>query len=181
MGLEKIKQEIVDKALQAEKEIIAEALKAVDKIKKEASEKAKRLKEEAANRLKSELQTLENRERSIQNMESQKLMFEAKKELMEKAYNEAVDKIEKMPKKEREEIMKSLLKRAKGEIDVKVVYAHAEDKSIIGSSFELKDLYSHGIICENEDGTVRVDYTFHSLFEEVKENTVKKASEILFG
>ncbi|RQD81652.1 V-type ATP synthase subunit E, partial [Methanosalsum natronophilum] len=38
-----------------------------------------------------------------------------------------------------------------------------------------------GVIIEDEDGKVRLDYTYESILKEVNERSLKEISDILFG
>ncbi|MCH7535200.1 MAG: hypothetical protein IH948_05560 [Bacteroidetes bacterium] len=79
MGLEKIKEEILKKAAIAEKQMLAEATTKVNEIKKNTDEKIKQLEQESLQSLHTQMKAIENREQSLQNIESQKILFEAKK------------------------------------------------------------------------------------------------------
>ena len=182
MGLEKIKEEILQKAAAAEKEILAEATTKINSLKKETTDKIKQIEQEASQRLNANMKALENREHSLQNMESQRMLFEAKKEVMDDVYHKAFDKIKKMTKNEREQIIKKLLELARKEIDVDVVHANNIDEEFMDKELVVRPLETEGgIICETKDGTVRVDYTFDSIFQDVKEKTIKETSKILFS
>ncbi len=182
MGLEKIREEILQKATAAEKEIIADASLKVEAVKKDAVRQIGQLEQDASRKLNLEIAALESRENSLASMESQKMLFQAKKEALDAVYQGALVRIKKMSKKEREQVIAKLLERAKKEIDVHTVYVNDTDRAFIGSSFEIKSLATDGgIICETKDGRVRVDYTFSTLFADIKEKTVKEASKTLFG
>jgi V/A-type H+-transporting ATPase subunit E len=127
-----------------------------------------------------EIAALESRENSLATLESQKMLFQAKREALDAAYKEAYVKIRKMPKREREQLIRKLLERAREEIDVHTVHANDSDRAWVIAA-EIKPLEEGGVICETKDGRVRVDYTFPTLFGEVKEKTIKEASKILFG
>ena len=181
MGLEKIKEEILQKASAAEKEILAEAAMKADAIKKESVRQIAQIEQEMSQRIAIEIAGLESRENSLAGMESQKMLFSAKKEALDAVYREAFAKVQKMPKKEREQVIAKLLMRSKKEIDVHTVYVNSADRALVGN-FETKPLENDGgIICETKDGKVRVDYTFSTLFAETKEKTVREASKTLFG
>ena len=180
MGLEKIKEEIMQKAASIEKQILAEAASKVKQVDASTNESLMKLESEHAQRLASEIKSLENRENAIANMESKKMLFEAKKQLIDAAYNEAFDRIKSMPRKDRTAFLAKLFDKASKEIDVHVTYANDEDKSMVNRG-TIKPLKSMGgIICENKDGTIRVDYTFETLFNDIREKTMKEASKILF-
>ncbi|MAE42913.1 hypothetical protein CMO93_04020 [Candidatus Woesearchaeota archaeon] len=181
MGLEKIKEEILQKAEAAEKGILSEAAAKIDGVKKDVTEKIKQLEQESLQSLHTQMKAIENREQSLQNIESQKMLFEAKKEIMDKVYHEAFNKIKKIAKNEREAIIKKLLEMARKEIDVDVVYANSIDQEFIDANLRVKPFDTDGgIICETKDGSVRVDYTFASLFQDLREKTIKEVSKISF-
>ena len=181
MGLEKIREEILQKAESAEKVILAEAVTKVEQIKNTAKDKIKQLEEEAAQKLDAEKRALINKEQSLANIEAQKLIFETKRGTINNTYNQAFEKIKKISKNEREAIVKKLLEQARKEIDVKVVYANDTDATFIDKSLTIKPLDTEGgIICETEEDTIRVDYTFSTIFQDIRENTIKETSKILF-
>jgi|TARA_Y100000310_G_C20643704_1_gene795399 V/A-type H+-transporting ATPase subunit E len=182
MGLEKIKEEILQKSALSEKSILAEADSKVAKIKAAASEKIKQLEQEAAQKLQAETKSIESRETSLANMESQKMLFEVKKDILDKTYAEAFEKIKNMPKKDREQTIQKLFEAANKEIDVSVVQANDLDKDFLGSEVKVESLDGDGgIICETKDGNIRVNLTFQTIFDDLKEKTVKETSKILFG
>ena len=179
MGLEKIEEEILQKAAATEKGILLEATAKAEAIRNKASEQVKQLESEAAKKLQSELKSLESKETSLANMESQKLFFEAKKEAMDNVYQESLNKIRNMPAKDRKETIEKLIAMAKKEIDVDVVFANDIDKKFCEGN--VKDLQTNGgIICETKDNSVRVNLTFDNLFTDLREKTSKEVSKILF-
>jgi vacuolar-type H+-ATPase subunit E/Vma4 len=180
MGLEKIKEEILRKSAAAEKEILAEASLKAEELKKEAARQIKQLEQDASHTLEVEMASLERRENSLASMEAQKMLFQAKKAALEAAYQDAFERIGKMPKKERELVIIKLLERAKKELEVHTVFVNDADKAWVGR-YEIKPFQGEGIICETKDGKVRVDYTFTTLFGETKEKTTREVSKALFG
>ena len=182
MGLEKIKEEILQKAAVAEKQILSDASIKINEIKNEAEEKVKKMEQDTSQKLQAEIKSIENRETSLANMESQKMMFEVKKEILDKVYRQAFDKIIEMPNKDRKIITENLLDMASKEIDVDVVFANSKDKDHCeGKDITVKPLETDGgIICETKDGNIRVNYTFDNIFSELKEKTAKEVSKILF-
>ena len=180
MGLEKIKEEILQKAANAEKQILAEAASKAKQVDANTNQIMKQIEQEESQKSASDISSLENRENSIANMETQKMLFEAKKEIIDNAYKEAFDKIKSMQRKDRTILLAKLFEKASKEIEVYFTYVNEEDKSMINRS-TIRPLKSEGgIICENKDGTVRVDYTFAAIFNELKEKTMRETSKILF-
>ncbi|MEK6876839.1 MAG: V-type ATP synthase subunit E family protein, partial [Nanoarchaeota archaeon] len=61
------------------------------------------------------------------------------------------------------------------------VYCNKNDAKLVkGFKAESSDI-TGGLIAENADGTVRVDYSFDTMLQNVKENELQKISKILFG
>ena len=86
-----------------------------------------------------------------------------------------------MPDSERDAIIKKLLEKSKSEIDVVKVYCNINDTKLLDNSVQVETLdCDGGIICETKDGNVKVDYTFTTLFQDLKEKTAKEISKILF-
>ena len=94
-----------------------------------------------------------------------------------------------MKTNEKEKLYQSLLKKAEKEIDVYAVYVNKSDfdvvKSIAKSILKNKESIKEeeilgGIIAENKDGTIRVDYSFDSLLEEFRQKSLADISEKLF-
>ena len=182
MGLEKIREEILHKADAAEKEILVEAEAKVSSIKSSTASQLRQLEIEAAKKLEAETKNLENRENSLANMESRKMLFETRKNMIDKAYGEAFSKIRNMPDKDREGIIKKLIDAAKKEIDVDVVYVNEKDRKYCKGEAKIKEIQADGgIICETKDGNIRVNLTFEALFADLREKTSREVSEILFG
>lgn len=182
MGIEKIREEILQKAAEAEKEIILDAHKKADGVKKSAAESIKHLEDEASKNIRVQIKALENKELAVQNLIANKMLFEAKKDIIDKAYSKGLDKITTMPKKEREQVIKKMVERAQNEIDVSIVYANKIDADFVDKKFKVKHIDTHGgIICETSDGKIRVDYTFATIFADLKEKTIQDISKILFG
>lgn len=180
MGLEKIKEEILQKAHSAEKEILSEAESKASGIRAKAKDSIMQLEHEASRKLESDSKALESRESSLAAMESQGMVFEVRKEAIDRAYAEAFENIRDMPAKDREDFIKRLLKAAQEEIDVALVYANSRDKKYISLKTAEADL-DGGIICETKDGSIRVNLAFGSLFSELREKTSAETSKILFG
>ena len=86
-----------------------------------------------------------------------------------------------MSGKQREECMNKLLDKAKKDIEVAKVYCNKNDAKLVkGFKAEPSDIIG-GLIAENADGTVRVDYSFGTMLQNIKENELQKISRILFG
>lgn len=182
MGIEKIKEELLEKAAESEKEIISEASRKVREISRIAAEKVKQAEDEAAKSIRSQIKSIENRENAMQNLTVKKMIFEAKKEIMDNVYSKAFEKITNMPKKEMGGIIKKIMDRAQNEIEIGTVYASKAGADLIDRKFKINVLGAeNGVICETSDGKIRVDYTFAGIFSDLKEKNMQEVSKLLFG
>lgn|SRR3989338_11249076 len=180
MGLEKIREEIAQKSESAQKAILDEATAKVEQVRKQTLERLKSLEHESMQERKREIAAIEGRENALASMEAKKMVFLARKEVLDSVYKEAIAKLHKMPKKECEQAIKTLLARARKEIDVHTVTVEEADRALVEAPEVRIGPTGGGIICDTKDGAVRVDYTFPTLFLAIKESTTKEASKILF-
>jgi len=181
MSLEKIKLQIIKKYEEAEKELLDEAKKKAKIINDSALESIKQIESELSQRSDKESRVIMDREKSLAKMEVQKMEFEVRKEMIDSVYKSAYEKIRSMPQSDREGVIKKLIDLAGREISVDVIYVNESDRGFCEGSAQIKNLaVDGGIICETKDGNVRVNYTFESMFQDVKDNTIKEVSNILF-
>ena len=181
MGLEKIKEEIQRKAQQVAQGILNEAEQKAEGIRKGAEREKTRLQEEADARLSEKPHILEKREAALRESVSNRMFFEAKKNIFDEIYQRAYKKILAIPTEDRRRLITAMLGKARLEIDVARVYANDADREFLSSSVETRPLQTDGgIICETADGKVHVDYRFSTLFEDVREETIRRTSQLLF-
>jgi len=181
MGLESVKDEIIANAKEQEGALLAEAEKEAQRIMKEAESKVAEFREKTGAETKKLAEMISRQETASAELESKKLILEAKKEAMESVFEDARKKIEKLSDKKREDYIGKLLEKAKNDIEVATVYCNKKDAKLVrGFKAESTDIIG-GIIAENVDRTIRVDYSFDALLQTIKENELQKISKILFG
>jgi V/A-type H+/Na+-transporting ATPase subunit E len=121
-----------------------------------------------------------NREISSTNLEVKRAILNAKKELVDKVYDEAIGVLATLPESERETIIKKLLE---SQTESTRVFSNKNDESLVkrisGLEYGGTIPCSGGIILENEDGTVLRDLTFDTLLKSVREKSLKQLREIL--
>ena len=108
--------------------------------------------------------------------------LEVKKELIDETFAEARKRLKALSDKKSEQYLKQLLDRVKEEIDVRHIYCSREGSKLIGKNFAVKgeDMLG-GIIAEDEGGRVRVDYSYETMLESIKEAHLQDIAGILFG
>ena len=187
MGLEKVKQELLNRARE-EAAVIAQQAKEEAKIIEKSAEKQIRDYESLVEEdLEKSVETIKRKELAAADLEVQKKSLEAKNELIEAVFSEVRKKLKSFGDKSREAHVKSLLGIAMKEMDVAVVRCNSRDVRFVSSNDNSKlkvfasDDISGGIIAESADGKLRVDYSYDTILEQVKSKVLVNVAKILFG
>lgn len=180
MGLEAVKEEILNSAKEEANSLIAEARKEANRIAKEAEKKIEELQAKSESETKKAFETIKRQELASAELENKKMLLEAKKQIIDATFAEARKKLESLDDKKREAIMKKLLERAKSEMEAAKIYCSKRDAKLAkGVNVQAADI-TGGLIAENEDGTVRIDYTFDTMLQSIKERELQNISKLLF-
>ena len=184
MGLEELKREILEKANAEAGRIISEGESEAWKIAKETDSQIKALtgkSDEETSRL---IESMERNEISGAEFDAKKARLDRKKEMVEKAFSNVRKELSGMPDKKREQYLKKLVEKSKDEIEVAFVYANSDDRKIIdkisGVKYKQADI-SGGMIAENRDASIRVDYSYDELLDRIKKEGMQEIAERLFG
>lgn len=184
MGLEEVKKEILKKANDRAKGILDEGRKEAERIAKETEDQIRDYMKKADDDTGKLIENMERKEKAGAEFEAKKMLLDRKKELVDKAFMQVKKKLEMMPESRREGYIKKLVDNAKKEIDVAVVYANSRDSRIVrkmpGIEFREAEM-SGGIIAENKEGTIRVDYSYDELLDSIKKESMQEIASALFG
>ena len=181
MGLEAVKEEIIRNAKDSSSIIIAEARREANKIIKEAEKKVEEMKEKSEEELKKIMDTIKRQQLASAELENKKMALDAKKQAIDKVFEEARAKLKALEDKKREAFIRKLLEKANKEIEVSYIYCNKKDSKFIkGIGTETTDIIG-GLIAENKEKTVRVDYSFETMLETINEKELHHISKVLFG
>jgi V/A-type H+/Na+-transporting ATPase subunit E len=181
LGFTQLKKELIDKSENEAEKIIEEAKAKVLASEREAQAEEKALQIKADEDIKNLQDMLEKREIASASLEAKKMGLMAKKELVEKAFEKAVKEIDKrLNEKERKALIEKLLKKAEAEIKIAKVYCNSKDSKFIKGYPTTESKMLGGIIVEDKEGTVIVDYSFETMIEEIKESELTRITEIIF-
>lgn len=183
MGLETVVKDIMDAAeaevAQLNREADAEATLILD----EAKQNAKKIMGERLAKAEDDIAKLWQQETSSANLEVKRTLLNARKEVLEEVYTQAEENIAAFSPEKNRELLKSLIEN--NEASGKRIYSNAESEEIVKelSSLEYAGNIEclGGVIIENEDGTVRLDYTYDGILKSVNEQLLRQTSDILFG
>ena len=180
MGLESVKDEILSNAKEQAASLIAEARKEANKIMKAAEIKVEQIKEKSEAETKRIIDIIKKQELASVELENKKMLLESKKQIIDSVFVEAKEMIMSLDDKKREAYTKKLLERTKNEIELAYIYCNKKDmKFLRGLSVEPVSIIG-GLIAENKEKNIRVDYSFETMLQIIKENELQNINKILF-
>jgi V/A-type H+-transporting ATPase subunit E len=182
LGFTQLKKDLLEKAESEGQRIIEEAKNKALAAKKEIEAEEKTAQTKADEDIKNLQKIFEKREIASANLEAKKMSLIAKKELVEEAFEKIHQEInKKLNEKERKALIEKLLKRAESEIKIAKIYCNQKDSRYITSYQKADADIIGGIIAEDNESTVRVDYSFETLISEIKESELSNISRIIFN
>ncbi|WP_342305847.1 V-type ATP synthase subunit E [Methanolobus sp. ZRKC5] len=183
MGLETVVKDIMDAAQSEVSKLDSEADAEVSLILDEAKQNAKRIMGERLAKAEDDIKKVRQQEISSANLEVKRTLLNARKEILDKVYVQAVETISTFSPEKNEELLKSLIESY--ESSGNRIYSDAGSEEIVKklSSLEYTGNIDclGGVVIENEDGTIKLDYTYDGILKSVNERLLKQTSDILFG
>jgi V/A-type H+/Na+-transporting ATPase subunit E len=184
MGLEKVKQEIIETAKKEADAIIESAESEAKAIINDAEKQMQAREKSQEEDIEKSAELLKKRETASTELELQKRGLSLKNELINNAFLEARRKIGQLSDKKRESHVKSLMEQAANELTVSVVICAPKDAKFIHCrTIKVVDDNSilGGIIAESSDGRLRVDYSYDTLLQQVKSKVLSDVARTLLG
>jgi V/A-type H+/Na+-transporting ATPase subunit E len=179
MGFNQLQKDVLNNAQKEADKIIAKANDEAEKIKLELTKENKKLKNQGDAETKNMVELLQKREIAGAKIETNKKLLLAKKEMIDKVFEEVKTKITKnLSAIERKKIIDGFLTKAKTEIDIGNVYCNEIDSKNVTGAVQKEML--GGIIAESKDKTTLVDYSFETILEELKDKHIANVTNILF-
>jgi len=130
-----------------------------------------------------DIKRLRQQEISSANLEVKRTMLNARKEVLDKVYDNAIETIASLPETKQEELLKAIIDE--NDSNGSKIYSNKDSEKLVKklSSLEYTGNIDciGGLIMENDDGTVRLDYTYDIIMKNVNEQSLKQTSDILFG
>ena len=102
-------------------------------------------------------------------------------EISEK-FKKAEEELHKLSKKEKTAIINALLRKASKEIEISTIYCNSSDKGFVRTSTEIiaDENITAGIIVENKDKTIRIDYSLENTMQQLREQKLQEIAYTLF-
>lgn len=181
MAIEDIKQELLAETQRNIAVIRKEGEDEIKQVEQELKQKGEEYREQKEAAFAQEKAQLEVKELSEVTLQGKRRVQEKKKEMLNKAIALAQEKLERLDAKERKRIVEILLARMQREIAIGTIYAHESDiKYLKGYTVRPVALVG-GIIAENEDGTIRIDYSLETMLHQASQEKLAELSKVLFA
>ncbi len=181
MGFAQLKKDIMNRAEKEADRIIKEAYKEAEDAKRKLELELDNKEEKTLEDARNTLNAMEQRELPGASLEAKKMKLIEKKKLIEEAFEEAKNSInKKLTKTERKKLVKKILKQIESEITIGTLYCNKIDAELVDSKkVKHKDMLG-GIIAEDKTGKVIVDYSFETLLEQIRDKYMAEVTKILF-
>ena len=183
MGLNDVRQRIVEEAEKKAALLVRDAAAEGQKITADAQREVKEHEKELRAHSEKMLSALERKELAAAEYEGKKVLLDKKRGIIDQVMSEATQELRRMPSHEREQMLTLLLKQARSDLDVKTVYVNKQDKTCIkekGITVKENAIIG-GLIAETADGRMSVDLSFEELLAQIRETYLRELSEVLFG
>ncbi len=180
MGLDEVRKEIREQARFEAEKIVHDAQEQL-KLQKEASKEQLSLYQTTKRKETDQrLSLLERQETVAANLAVKRLIFEKKKELLLEVSTLTKKKLAQMDNKK---IIAKLVSKAEQELSIATIYCNAKDAPSVPSKYKtmVSNDINGGIIAENSEKTIRVDYTYDTLFSRAFDIELQNIAPLLFG
>jgi len=185
MALDKVANNILDNARKEADLRIQEAEKERAKILQETDQKIERMQKAEEKELQDALVRMRRQELSSAELEAKKIVLNKRKDILNRTFNEMLRELSTMDPKEKSALYKKILADGKKVIHKPKVFCPKGEADLLAGlrgceSLTETDMES-GLILENEDGTVRLDFRFRTILESIWDRELKNISNTLFG
>jgi V/A-type H+-transporting ATPase subunit E len=177
MGLEDVKQDILEEAETEAEEIISEAEQEKKRILEEANEEAEKIREETDEEIEEKKEALEKKAVSNANMEAKKKKLEAKEDGIEEAFESFRETLEQLDEDERESFVENAVEDAGFEVGEILASGDYQDLT----DHESSSLEEEGFILVSEDGQRRLNFTLDKIVSDFREEYRSEVAEKLFN
>jgi len=183
MGLDIVVKDIQEGARAEVSRIKAEGDAKASEILNEAKEVQKKMLGDSLAKVEEDLQKLHQQVISSANLEVKRITLNKRKDLLDKVYSQSVESIKSMPASKKEELLKHIINKYEAS-GARIYSSKASEETVkkLSSLTYAGNIDSiGGVVLENEDRTVRLDFTYDSILKNVYERSLKQISDILYG
>jgi len=185
MSLNRVVEDILRRGEERKREILKLGEKERDEIIFQAEKKIEESRKKSMTRTAAQIVQMEQQEMSSAELESKKALLAAQRQVMEELKEQVLTELADYPKDKRKKLYSKLAVRAKKELGECVVYSNKNDKALLtlppgmsaGGTIECRG----GLVFESKDRSVRLDFRFESMVDEVWNRDMRQIFTKLFG
>lgn len=185
MSLDKVVKDILRRGEERKREILKLGEKERDEIVSQADRRIEENRNKGMRRTEAQMAQLEQQELSSAELESKKALLAAQRRVMEELKEEVLAELAEYPKDKRKKLYAKLAAKAKKELGDCLVYSNKNDKGVMtlpagmtaGGTIECRG----GLVFESKDRSVRLDYRFETIVDEVWNREMQRIFAKLFG
>ena len=176
MGLQEVKDEILNEAEQKASRIKEEGENEAEEIINDAEARAEKIKEENKEGIEKEKKALEKKKVSKAEMDAKKKIQEAKQDSVEKTFEAFSDRLNDLSDDELEAFVENAIEEANFEVEN--IQGSEEFEEFVEGEFE--EIDEKGLILESSDGKKSLNLTFQRIIEDFRRNNRGDTAKILF-
>ena len=183
MGLETVVKDITDAAQNEAAQVSEAGTKDIESILNDAEKQSLKIKGDAVADAEERVTKMKVQELASAKLEIKRMQLNVRKEVLDTTFAQALDAISSLDEAKNKELLKELISRYSS--NGTKIYSNKRDEAVVKQLADLEYVGNidciGGIVIENDDGTVKLDYTFDSICDGVFESALKQTSDILFG
>jgi V/A-type H+-transporting ATPase subunit E len=185
MGLEKMIEDILQKGQEQSDEIVRQGERERDESVRLAEERIAENRRNAEKRAASSVTQMEQQEVSSAELESKKILLAAQRQSLEELKALVLSELSHYPPEKRSRLYEKLVARASKELGECYVLSTEADKSLLrlapGMAHGGSIAGRGGLVFESKDRSVRLDFRFESMLDEVWAKDIQEIYTKLFG
>ncbi len=171
MSLNKVVEDILHKGEERKREIVRLGEKERDELILQADMRVEENRSKEEKRTRSLITQMEQQELSSAELESKKILLAAQRRSLEDLKGQALAELAEYPAEKRKKLYSNLVAKAKKDLGECYVYSSKDDKALLQlpagmASGGVIDCIG-GLVFESKDRSVRLDFRFESLLEEI--------------
>jgi len=185
MGLEKVVEDILRRGEEKSSEIVGLGEKERDEQIHQAEIKAAEERQNTERRTQVIIAQMEQQELSSAELESKRSLLEAQRQVMESLKEQVLAELENYPEQKRKRLYSRLVQKAKKELGTCKVYSTKADKELLQLPYGVTHVGFFegpgGLMFESADGSLRLDYRFESMLDDLWNEKLRDIYMKLFG
>ena len=185
MSLEKVVQEILRKGEERKLEIVHQGEKERDEQVLLADRQIEQDRARLEKRAQSSLAQMEQQELSSAELESKRTLLAAQRQVLEDLRAQVLSALAGYPADQRKRLYAKLLAKAKSQLGDCYVYSNKADKSFLKLPLGMSEGGTvecvGGLVFESKDRSVRLDFRFESMLDDVWNKNMQEIYSRFFG